>query len=322
MSDHIPQEVLTEIFLRLPVRSILRCRCVCKLWYSLISNPNFIFLHSKQITYSKNNNTGYLLMRHYSRTNKKESFTLHLDDDDLFSHEYQNLDFPLRSSWDYFEIVGSCNGILCLTDNHSHMLKRIVLWNPSIGLSVTLPLQRIRYRVLNVVLGFGYDSRTNDYKVVLEGAIHWVGYYSPEKLTIAVFLVHDEEFKEFKVPDEISGTSVQHLSVMLCGELLSIIQYKKRRNHLGYESCCIWIMNEYGADDSWTKLFNVFIGGVEGLGKVLGLRNNFEVLVVRENGELISYDPWNLSIKCLGIYGESCSFYAAKYMESLVLLKK
>ncbi|KAJ9159471.1 hypothetical protein P3X46_024978 [Hevea brasiliensis] len=369
MSDYIPKEVLIEIFLRLPVKSLLRCRCVCKSWYSLISNQNFISLHTRNTieSSSKNKNRDYLLLRHYSRVDKKERFTLHLDDDDLFG-KYQELDFPLNSSWDYFEIVGSCNGIVCLTDNHSHILKRIVLWNPSIGLSVTLPLQRFSYRVSNVILGFGFDSWTNDYKVirivyystdggslmvppdveifelskgawrinnsasspayvvskyssqtVLEGAIHWVGYYNPRGLTIAVFAVHDEEFKEFKMPDEIVTTNVQHLSVMLCSQLLSLIQYRKRTGHLCYESCSIWVMNEYGVHDSWNKLFNVVVPG--GLGKTLGLRNNVEVLLVGADGELISYDPWNQRVKRLGINGESCSFYADLYMESLVLLK-
>lgn len=376
MSDYIPKEVLLEIFLRLPVKSLLRCRCVCKSWYCLVSNHNFISMHTRNAieTTSKRINGQYLLLRHYSRVDKKERFTLHLDDDDnddddddLFG-EYQQLDFPLESSWDYFEIVGSCNGIVCLTDNHSHILKRIILWNPSIGLSVTLPLQRFSYKISNVILGFGFDSLNNDYKVirivyyssnggslivppdveifelskgawriknsesapayivskyssqtVLEGSIHWVGYYNPGKQTVAVFAVHEEEFKEFKLPDEIVNTSVQNLSVMLCGQMLSLIQYRKRRGHLCYESCSIWVMNEYGVEESWKKLFNVVVPG--GLGKTLGLRNNVEVLAVGADGELISYDPLSRRVKRLGIYGESCSFYAGLYMESLVLMK-
>ncbi|XP_057459207.1 F-box protein CPR1-like [Lotus japonicus] len=37
----LPEDLMVEIMLRLPVRSLLRFKCVCKLWLSLISNPEF-----------------------------------------------------------------------------------------------------------------------------------------------------------------------------------------------------------------------------------------------------------------------------------------
>uniref|UniRef100_A0A7N2LSR2 F-box domain-containing protein n=1 Tax=Quercus lobata TaxID=97700 RepID=A0A7N2LSR2_QUELO len=41
MSDYLPPEVIGEILLGLPVKSVLRFRSVCKTWYSLISNSRF-----------------------------------------------------------------------------------------------------------------------------------------------------------------------------------------------------------------------------------------------------------------------------------------
>ncbi|KAK7825991.1 f-box/kelch-repeat protein, partial [Quercus suber] len=41
MSDYLPAEVIEEILLGLPAKSVLRFRSVCKTWYSLISNSRF-----------------------------------------------------------------------------------------------------------------------------------------------------------------------------------------------------------------------------------------------------------------------------------------
>ncbi|KAL6351142.1 hypothetical protein AAG906_031728 [Vitis piasezkii] len=41
----IPDDVVFEILVRLPVQSLLRSRCVCKLWRRIISDSSFIELH-------------------------------------------------------------------------------------------------------------------------------------------------------------------------------------------------------------------------------------------------------------------------------------
>ncbi|CAL5336658.1 unnamed protein product [Camellia sinensis] len=45
MSDYIPNELIIEILVRLPVQSLLRFTSVCKSWHSLITNPSFITKH-------------------------------------------------------------------------------------------------------------------------------------------------------------------------------------------------------------------------------------------------------------------------------------
>ena len=41
----LPEELIVEIILRLPVRSLLQFKCVCKTWKTLISNPQFAKRH-------------------------------------------------------------------------------------------------------------------------------------------------------------------------------------------------------------------------------------------------------------------------------------
>ncbi|CAN6252740.1 unnamed protein product [Urochloa humidicola] len=41
----LPDEMLTEVFLRLPVKSILRFRAVCRSWAAVLSSEEFCGLH-------------------------------------------------------------------------------------------------------------------------------------------------------------------------------------------------------------------------------------------------------------------------------------
>ena len=82
-----------------------------------------------------------------------------------FNLEYYRSLFSLQIDVDYFSIVGSCNGLLCLRDNHFCDNMRINLWNPSIRLlHHWFRTGEYRYKIVHRI---GFDSRNNDYKVVM-----------------------------------------------------------------------------------------------------------------------------------------------------------
>lgn len=65
--------------------------------------------------------------------------------------------------------------------------------------------------------------------------------------------------------------------------------------------------NEYGVAESWTKQFKIDLR--LGLGKMMGLRKNEEVLLVkRHNGELVAVDTVNWNIHRLGINSDAWTF--------------
>jgi hypothetical protein len=45
---NLPGDVLMAILVRLPARSIARCREVCKAWRSVVSHPSFDIAHAER----------------------------------------------------------------------------------------------------------------------------------------------------------------------------------------------------------------------------------------------------------------------------------
>ncbi|CAL5355729.1 unnamed protein product [Camellia sinensis] len=158
--SHLPEEVVSDILSRLPVEPLLRFRSVSIPWRALIDSSDFVKLHLNRSVETKSNLC--LVMR----------------DDHLFAVDFDSLDgttveavkldhHPLRCQDYETEVWGSCNGLICL----SNALDTMVLWNPSTRKSRRLPYASIEFQnhsrfYESRVYGFGYDSVTDDYKVV------------------------------------------------------------------------------------------------------------------------------------------------------------
>ncbi|KAL4607790.1 hypothetical protein ACB092_09G200300 [Castanea dentata] len=89
--ESLPSEIATDIFLRLPIKSIIICTSVSKSWKSLIQNPTFISTH---LHHSHNKNKNLLLFSLYSHAHK-ESYALHNEDDPDFTQHARHLSMGL-----------------------------------------------------------------------------------------------------------------------------------------------------------------------------------------------------------------------------------
>ncbi|KAL9225891.1 hypothetical protein vseg_001767 [Gypsophila vaccaria] len=183
---YIPAVLLCDILSRLPSKSLMRFRCVCKSWYSLITHDlDFHKLHL--LNFKSNNNgrrwIGYQLDDSYDLSSTK--FWLY--DESFVSDKIQAYPFHREETPPidfYFSgIVGSCNGVVCLylsideeslaqlQDERGFGKFFICLLNPSTRKDrwIEFPYRDINYYWFkdNFMLGFGLSIKSSVYKVVI-----------------------------------------------------------------------------------------------------------------------------------------------------------
>ncbi|XP_050264028.1 F-box/kelch-repeat protein At3g23880-like [Quercus robur] len=167
MLNNLPEDVLMDIFARLPVKSLLQFKCVCKSWCNLIKEPIFITKHVNQSALSNN---GYLAVTRQGST-FGGNCSISLISYETF-REVIRITIPSKEYGKApFRIVGSCNGILCL--NVSEIGDTNFLFNPATSEFKELPKPNYPIHELKedtisdfIGLGFGYEPESNDYKLV------------------------------------------------------------------------------------------------------------------------------------------------------------
>ncbi|XP_019181408.1 PREDICTED: F-box/kelch-repeat protein At3g23880-like [Ipomoea nil] len=248
--ENLNQDIITEILKRLPVKSQLQFRCVSKVWRALISSPEFVKLHLnfhskkdiKVMTYSSVNRISYMSL--FSITeNKQSSF-----------RKFITIDRSVLIPKDGFEFLGSCNGLFCFRAKPY----QIMIWNPSLNGNVKTIPDVWQFSYISI-FGFGYDMHNDDYKVVY-------AYYGDnngdDEYVVLVYSFKlgtwkrcDRGFSSgFVYPELLSKAialpSHEHGAAICVGEsrgLLFAGFHLKRQME-------VWVMNEFGVEESWTKL--------------------------------------------------------------------
>ncbi|KAM7497628.1 hypothetical protein LguiA_022042 [Lonicera macranthoides] len=161
MADYIPTEIIVNILSWLPLRSLLRFRCVCKSWCCLISSPNFIDIHTHQLDASWDHNTRLLALRRTGHGSYDKVYPLDFDsemlrvDDESVGIDYP---FPIPELW----CGTSCNGLFLVRSSVFQGL-----WNPSMRRILVLGESLFRSDAKHrYVSELGFNPKTNDYKVV------------------------------------------------------------------------------------------------------------------------------------------------------------
>lgn len=154
----IPSDIITEILSRLPVKPILRFRCVSKSWCSIIDSDDFIQRHLRQSITTYSNHSiiyGYMLtgLRSIDVNSFDESYAVQ-------SHAVQTpVDF-LTSDY----MSNSCNGLILVSAK-----PLLFLWNPFSRRKKILPSASTIEPTTEhsrELYGLGYNSRNNDYKII------------------------------------------------------------------------------------------------------------------------------------------------------------
>ncbi|XP_030961766.1 F-box/kelch-repeat protein At3g23880-like [Quercus lobata] len=170
--NHLPHDIVLNILARLPVKSVLRFRCVSKNWYSSIATPNFI---SNHLIYHKNNNNDNDNLAYFIKIPPTIASPLNNNIPIFiggYDHAFNRIsEYPIPFAFlvSYALSAGSCNGLVCLyqfRDDPTNV-DSIYLWNPSIRKVKRLPDSIYSFTHFHrVSTELAYQSETNDYKVV------------------------------------------------------------------------------------------------------------------------------------------------------------
>ncbi|XP_073148185.1 F-box protein At3g07870-like [Henckelia pumila] len=158
----LPSEIIANILSRLPWRTIISCKCVCKQWDKLLSSPEFVKFHrsvsTPEVLVLQADPNGRYLCKFVEH---EYGFQLHQ------GMKFDPKAFINSSPADYqIEMKGSVDGLLCL--QYSSKIDDVIcVCNPITREYTSLPrLARIVESVNFTHYGFGVSSITGQYKVV------------------------------------------------------------------------------------------------------------------------------------------------------------
>ncbi|GAU26312.1 hypothetical protein TSUD_56100 [Trifolium subterraneum] len=162
---YLPNELITQILLRLPVKSLIRFKCVRKSWFSLISSDTHFANSQFQLTSATRTHRALFISIVSPHKIRSVDLEASLDDDSAFaSHKYPTSLINISHPFSRIEIKGSCRGFILLLRRST-----FYIWNPSTGVHKKIPLSPLSFNldeVFEYFYGFGYDLSTDDYLIV------------------------------------------------------------------------------------------------------------------------------------------------------------
>ncbi|EEF44178.1 ubiquitin-protein ligase, putative [Ricinus communis] len=350
----LPEDLIVEILSRVPVKPLLRFKCVSKSWNSIISDPRFAKLQLKRAKENSNISCNRLLLSTWSpRSLDFEAFC----DDDL-SNTITNVSFPAIVKGPptfYVRILGSCDGLVCLLDDYGTMF----LWNPTTRQYKELPKPKgAVYRMF--LHGIGYNFSTDDYGVVFASRFTDDG---NEETTVELYTLKNNTWRKIEDVDstpepsgrsgifwngglywlKVKGSDCEKVYIIVSfdmvekkfKEVLSLPRHfdpSRYKANLGMSgnSLCVFceckgscfetfVLNINGTETFWTKLFSFPHDRFPGFDNaVLCTTKNGEVVLECDGWKLYLYNPKEGTFRNFEMNngGDVCELEL--YIESLV----
>ncbi|WCJ25916.1 F-box and associated interaction domains-containing protein [Euphorbia peplus] len=152
----LPEDILIDILLRLPLKSLSILKTVCKSLCCIIKSTQFVKLHlnrAHSTRYNQHKDVLGLLIPSSEGSNCCVLYNIQNPDSTILAKE-------IRLPFKLLEVCNYCDGLICFNIAE----RDILLWNPS--------LPKEYYKIIPMktkpafLVGIGYDSTTDDYKIV------------------------------------------------------------------------------------------------------------------------------------------------------------
>ncbi|XP_047308178.1 F-box protein CPR1-like [Impatiens glandulifera] len=284
----LSNEIIEEIFCRLPVKSLFRFRTLSKSCLFLISSPYFVKLHLKQSVKTKSNIS--LLQKHY------DLYRVDLDslqDGDVLQPVEIN---PIPSFGNYtlkilnYRLKCSCDGLLCMSNIHDN--NNVFLWNPSIRKCIKLPYtfidlaNQVSIPITYCDYRIGYVNTNDDYNIV---RIAYRGRCSMVDYEFKVYSLRSNSWHRlekflyvpdfFSFGDSIVGGALHWISIVKSEDLIVAF-------HLGTEKYRMLSHPEYRG-----PYYRLYLDNFEGCLSLTCYYKSFDVdvFLLKEYGEKNEY---------------------------------
>ncbi|KAL8122519.1 F-box protein CPR1-like isoform X2 [Apium graveolens] len=353
----LPFELIhDEILCRVPVKYLLRCRCVSKEWCSIIDSPAFIKKHLNRSIVCNPDGDGLVI------TGNKYCV---LDLDPYVDDAFDVIDIddrdPLKTVLSGTYCVGAANCLVCFCKKE---MNEFIVVNPltrKYRNVPSLPVAEFFEMVEASPCGFGYDHVNDDYKVVTIGQFKQKNPLELLGIMVMVYSLKTCSWREIrKFPNDIGLVSL--LGIFTSGVVHWFAKkFSQDLSHeiivgfdLGLEkfvelplptvdgnfrvpsggTLCIfdkcinctdvWMINNYGAENPWYKAFSVEKQGALGSFKLVRpvafSRSGKDVLLELDGTRLVWYNLESKVVKNVRIHGIPSKFWAQLYRESLLQL--
>lgn len=159
--DEFPYDVICNIFLRVPIKTLLKLRCVSKTWCKIIDDPCFAYM---QYRCGGAQQDTLLISPEFGEFTRK-TISLFEGCDSEEDRMIQAAKIPMAKFEAKGSVFGSCNGLMYFAEFRG---VRIVVSNPLRNQFRTLPAMSIEnyWSESERAYGLGFDSSTNKFKMV------------------------------------------------------------------------------------------------------------------------------------------------------------
>lgn len=357
----LPADIVADILSRIPIKTIVLCRCVCKRWRDILSEPCFVNLHLLR-------SPAGLIVHEMSGTGESDILKLGELDDQSYQHHIHHdplmrFDLGLGFEGDGPCLQGSVNGLICLWDSSGGDATYIC--NPVIREYILLPDHKyIKKSCFIVTYGFGFVEASNQYKVVCFSQGNFSSAKGSYKTRCGIYTLGTNRWRSL---GHVAFSLCCHQNGILVSGNLHWLAYDEKDDDandfvctfdleqelfqltasapraggiLAYrslgmlEGCLcmcdntdskivIWVMKNYGMKESWSK--EIIISDSDLCGKVHALKvlKDETILMLFHNVYLFTYHPGKKTLQKLDIFrrGFFDTLDALVYVPSFIALK-